>query len=722
MKKKIIYIILSFLVIFNATLVPVSFVYAQATNAGVQTVIDTSDSNDYESRLQECGFTNIGACGVNFVYYLVLTPSAWFARITGEVFDYFVQYSIDSNSYKGNGNFIERGWAIIRDIGNVMFIFALLYIAISHILQFSSSSTQKFLINIIIAALLINFSLFFCRVIIDAGNILARAFYNNIEIPNDDNIQYHTISQGIVAHVNPQRILASDLFLPKQSNAPAQTTDDKLGNGYAFTILALAAAVNITIGITFLSVCLLFVGRVVGLWFLMIFSPFAFASVAVPNSGKMFGRFSFSGWLDQMMKLSFMAPVFMFFLFLLIMFLQVIFQTNIPTTDQSTVQKLMAVIIPFAMVVFILNSAKKIAGDLAGEAGGAVKSIFGKVANVGLGAVGIAGGAVIGATAFAGRNIIGRAANASIEQGRFQERVRLNNIRAIAYDKKAKEAQTEQERRDNEKKASQARAAAARNAIMVKQLDRARKGTFDVRRSDLLQKQILDSSLGKQVGKQFSNITKEFAGEALGVGFGKGKDTNRKKFEDEKDKVRIETAKLYDRQERENPDYIKKADDASKKGVDGKGEMVSNLNKYIDEVRDSRIMTDEEKTREIGDIEVLINEIRRSNNDEEIKRLGAKGVLDNDGNPMYKGTAERTRERRNAYGDLVERKNIVNDPIFNFNIGVKDAKVTADKIRKGPKGAMDKTLADIVKEVNPPGNNPPTPPNPNPTPPPPNPH
>lgn len=585
-------------VVFGGVFAPFSLALAQGTPGAA---VDTTDYNDYESRLQDCkiGLTdsNFGACLVEGLYYLVLTPSAWFARTAGEVFDYFIQYSLDTNSYRGQDNFIERGWSIIRDIANVLFIFSLLYIAIKTILDGSSGAMKTFLVQLIISALLINFSLFFCRIIIDAGNIVARAFYNNIEIPNDDNLEYHTISQGIVMHVNPQRILGSELFQPRNSVSTPENpiAPGKVDNGYAATILGMAAAVNITLGITFLSVALLFVGRVVGLWFLMIFSPLALASRVVP-SGK-FGSFSWDSWLSQTMSLSFMAPVFVFFLFLLIMFLQVIFQTNVADDSKSTTQLLMAVLIPFAMVIFILNMAKSTAAKMAGEAGQAVKSIVGKAAGYGLQAAGFAAAGAIGATAFAGRNVVGAVASGTLQQGKFQERVRLNNIRASSYDRKAQEEENKDKKKEYERQAAKARAAASRNAIMVKQLDNARKSSYDMRKTGLVQQ------ASKGTNYALSNVGNFMTGSKLNLDLGKGKDTSRLKYEQDKvkeaEKEKQETAKLYENSPTSDLAVLKYA---ANRGLAGQDEFVrrstifaDNLEKKFDKYKDRKDLSESEK-------------------------------------------------------------------------------------------------------------------------------
>src|SRR3972149_11518169 len=62
----------------------------------------------------------------------------------------------------------------------MLFIFVLLYVAIGTILGLSKVNWKKTLVLIVIAALLINFSLFFTKIIVDASNILAWAFYQGI--------------------------------------------------------------------------------------------------------------------------------------------------------------------------------------------------------------------------------------------------------------------------------------------------------------------------------------------------------------------------------------------------------------------------------------------------------------------------------------------------------------------------------------------------------------
>jgi hypothetical protein len=76
---------------------------------------------------------------------------------------------------------ISIGWTAVRDLSNMFFIFVLLFIAIQTILGLAGGSAKRWLSHVIIAALLINFSLFLTGVVIDAGNVLAMGFWDKMK-------------------------------------------------------------------------------------------------------------------------------------------------------------------------------------------------------------------------------------------------------------------------------------------------------------------------------------------------------------------------------------------------------------------------------------------------------------------------------------------------------------------------------------------------------------
>lgn len=335
-------------------------------------------------------FTN---CVVAGLYFIVYEPLAEITTLSAKFLDFFVYYSISSDAYRSG--FVEKAWSVVRDISNMLFIIALLYIAIKTILQMNTSNQQRLLGFIIGIALVINFSLFVSRVVIDASNILARVFYNNITpydengvaIPPDSN-KPKSVSVGLVRTFDPQNVISN----PR----------DNLGNFALVTILFIALLFYMIL--MFISISMLFVGRVAALWIAMMFSPLAFISAAVPFK---IPKFGWSEWWGQLIKSAMMAPIFAFFLYIIILFAGFLtdIQYDVANTASSAtgwLDALMKNVIPFILIFVLLKEAKAITKDYAGEMGKTFSDWGSKIG-------GLAVGATAGIAAFGGKQILGRA-------------------------------------------------------------------------------------------------------------------------------------------------------------------------------------------------------------------------------------------------------------------------------------------------------------------------
>ncbi|MFA6325333.1 MAG: hypothetical protein WCX46_03870, partial [Candidatus Paceibacterota bacterium] len=363
-----------------------------------------------------CGITgfSIKGCLANFSY-TIFELSASIARVMASFLDFFIYYSTNSSSY--TNEFINKSFAAVRDIANIFFIIALLFIAIKTILGLSTANNKKIIGTIVVVALLINFSLFATQIVIDATNILAKVFYNQIDSRDDKNKLtpdgdggQKSISTGLINKFNPQRILLAEV--PEEASAVEYYREGDRGGQFIFVTL-LASFIVLYTGFIFLMVALLFVGRVVALWISMIFAPIAFASLTIP--GLKIPGIGFKDWKDELLKNAFMAPAFIFFLFIIVMFAgfldKIISYTN---TDPDPMQKIMAVVIPFAILMILLMKAKEMAVKLSGEIG---KAITGMVKTVG----GVVGGAALGAAAFAGTGVVGTLASKAKGSERLQK-------------------------------------------------------------------------------------------------------------------------------------------------------------------------------------------------------------------------------------------------------------------------------------------------------------
>ena len=332
---------------------------------------------------------SVSGCVANLTV-LIWQVTSWIAHLGGSFLDFFVYYSTNSNSFKNA--FISEGWGAVRDVANIFFIIALLYVAIKMILGLGGHDSKKIIIMVVLMALLINFSLFFSEVVIDSSNILAKVFYNNIE-GKDSNGNTLTgaageksISIGIMDKFNPQKLISQDTY------------DMEGGHGKFIFVTILCIFILLYAAYVFFSVAILFVSRVVSLWIYMIFAPIAFVSYTLPFKIPGFGH---EEWWKELLGNAFMAPIFVFFLFIIIKFANFLKDAAIYPDNADTIQKLMSVVIPFAVIAILLKKSKDLVVKLSGEMGAAVMGAAAVVGGLAL------GGAALGVAAV-GRGTVGK--------------------------------------------------------------------------------------------------------------------------------------------------------------------------------------------------------------------------------------------------------------------------------------------------------------------------
>ena len=126
----------------------------------------------------------IGQLSIGILYTL-MTLVAGLLGIAGLILNGILKISVTDLSTRLSISSIETTWRVLRDLANMSFIFILLYEGIRMILGLEGSNVKKVLSGIIIAAILINFSLFATKVVIDASNIITLGFYNSIVSAGD---------------------------------------------------------------------------------------------------------------------------------------------------------------------------------------------------------------------------------------------------------------------------------------------------------------------------------------------------------------------------------------------------------------------------------------------------------------------------------------------------------------------------------------------------------
>ncbi len=325
-------------------------------------------------------------CVTKAVYYIIFTPAAWILSIAGEIFDTFLAAAISNNLL--NTDFVGTGWGLTRDLANLSFILILLYISFSTILKADTAGARTLTINVIIIALLVNFSLFFTRVVIDATNILALSFYNGISTaPTSDSgsllssvTESKNISGGLIAAFEPQTLMSKQSFTAwGESNTGIW--------GMVFVYIA-AAVISIAAAWTLFQAGFLMVGRLIGLWAAMVIAPLAFVAWILPKTSGYARK-----WWSFLLNQAFIAPLFLFFLYMIAEllargdFMQSSFTPIEQYSDAGIVEIILSIILKSAIILGALQFALKqtqklsldISNDMMKKAAGAAKLVGGKV-------------------------------------------------------------------------------------------------------------------------------------------------------------------------------------------------------------------------------------------------------------------------------------------------------------------------------------------------------
>ena len=415
-----------------------------------------SSGNALYDSLSNC--PPVDGCIAVILYWLFYYIPSFLLGVIANFFDVIIALTIQSTLY-AQATFVGNAWAVVRDFSNIFFILVLLYVAIQTILGLGHE-TKKIIVKVVIMALLINFSMFFTKIVIDSSNILALVFYNklNVTVVKDgkttDTNYIPALAGGVdkdvagkmMAYFDPTKVLSEEFFdkfrqntytfslkgaaLAAGGGALVGSWIPILGTGVGAVVgvvgyslsgfgnsipLSISAGFIIISGLiiifaayAFFIAGLSFLSRMIELWILIIFSPFAFMSSIIPKLSDM-EYIGWEAWLKRLLKVSFMAPIFMFFLYLIFMVIQSnIFSSLVARSDlkQGWMETIIFMIIPALIILILLYKATKFAKEGSGQLGEMMMKGL-KVAG------GLALGAATGGSAIAARATIGRAGAAA---------------------------------------------------------------------------------------------------------------------------------------------------------------------------------------------------------------------------------------------------------------------------------------------------------------------
>lgn len=295
---------------------------------------------------------NIFMLAIKNIFYGILLFCAFLASVAAAAFLYVLDVS-HLQAIMANAVIYEM-WRIVRDFFNLFFIFSLLLVAFSTIFQVSKYGGLKSVWNIVLAALFINFSFPIARMIIDLGNVMMYSFITDM---------FGMTGVGLTNSILGTAGLA-DILLPKGFDPGAELK---------FYFIAIVCM--FMFGVSFLTLALMMLYRLVVLPILVMFAPIGFAGSAIPGMG----GYS-SQWWDKLIKNVFFGPIAVFMMLIAIKFLASWGNSNAvkagfsqstiasSTANGTLISGVVYMTIPIIFFWIAITSAEKLSSEASGMA------------------------------------------------------------------------------------------------------------------------------------------------------------------------------------------------------------------------------------------------------------------------------------------------------------------------------------------------------------------
>jgi len=301
---------------------------------------------------------------------IVLEISARLLAISGILLNSAMNVTLNLSGLVNSNDSIGAVWRTIRDFSSIFFIFILLYASISTILGAEGAMSPKKLIpKIVICGLLINFSLFFTKIIIDGSNVVAMGFYSAIAPSNDTSKQTNfgggfIASDGGISNVFMQTLGVLSIYNPQGA---AEAKED-FGRKTVASIY-FGAAIMVIAAASFLLISIMLMVRIVVLLILLATSPIYFIAMVLPKTQEYASK-----WMSTLIGQSLFPVVYLALVYISLKIIKSFNDlNNLNQTNNESFAELfingnnVSVLFNYILVIILLNSAVVVAAKFMGE-------------------------------------------------------------------------------------------------------------------------------------------------------------------------------------------------------------------------------------------------------------------------------------------------------------------------------------------------------------------
>ncbi len=256
--------------------------------------------------------TSIAVSGINSAIAglanLFLGFTAWLLTVCGIFLSVSIYFTTHIKDIYTNITSINTVWIVVRDLSSIFIIFALLYYSIVTILSGQSKSgLNQLIIRVFLAGMLINFSLFFVKILVDGSNLISLQFYNAI---TPESMQGATVTSAF-NDGGLSNIFMNSLKIPQiyQNKGVLKSVD--VAASISFATMG-GIIMMVVAGLSFLAAAIAFTVRTAIILFVMALSPLYFAGMIFPKIKEKVS----TPLMDMLTSQLIFMPVYLFLLYI----------------------------------------------------------------------------------------------------------------------------------------------------------------------------------------------------------------------------------------------------------------------------------------------------------------------------------------------------------------------------------------------------------------------
>lgn len=259
-------------------------------NTGVVSYKDTNMSLAPENAT--CAWSQIFSNPVGTLIGCVFNP---LIGGVARLFANLIQRALDMNAQLFTSSYINNGWTVARDIANLGFVLIMIIIAFGTILRMENYGFKKTLTKLIVAALLVNFSLMICAALVSLSDIITHYFITN----------------GFQGH--PGDNIASALGLTSKNGLSFNMDLPSIPGGIIKAVVGLifGLILLVIVTITLAAIAVMLLIRYVVLGILIVLSPLAWLCSILPGTANLWKK-----WWSNFIHWVIFAPLMLFFVWL----------------------------------------------------------------------------------------------------------------------------------------------------------------------------------------------------------------------------------------------------------------------------------------------------------------------------------------------------------------------------------------------------------------------